>query len=83
MQGKDDVTVVTDPWAALEGAHAVAILTEWDEFKTLDWQKALDVMQRPGAPSRFGSPVLALAACRGGVFVSVVPQWCCSCGVQI
>ena len=52
MQGKDDVTVVTDPWAALEGAHAVAILTEWDEFKTLDWQKALDVMQRPGAAPR-------------------------------
>jgi UDPglucose 6-dehydrogenase len=23
---------------ALDQAHAVAILTEWDEFKTYDWE---------------------------------------------
>ncbi|MGE8424657.1 MAG: nucleotide sugar dehydrogenase, partial [Sphingobacterium siyangense] len=26
------VTVINDPYEALEGAHAVAVLTEWDEF---------------------------------------------------
>jgi UDPglucose 6-dehydrogenase len=32
---------------AAKGAHAVAILTEWDEFKTLDWAAILETMQRP------------------------------------
>ena len=38
---------VTDPYSALKGAHAVAILTEWDEFKTYDWQRIYDDMQKP------------------------------------
>lgn len=32
---------------AVKGAHAVAVLTEWDEFKTLDWKSVLGQMQRP------------------------------------
>jgi UDPglucose 6-dehydrogenase len=32
---------------ACEGAHAVAILTEWDEFKTLDYKKIYDGMMKP------------------------------------
>lgn len=32
---------------AVKGAHAVAVLTEWDEFKTLDWKAVLGEMQRP------------------------------------
>ena len=32
---------------AVDGAHAVAVLTEWDEFKTLDWAAVLSKMQRP------------------------------------
>ena len=32
---------------ACEGAHAIAILTEWDEFVTYDWQKIYDSMQKP------------------------------------
>ena len=32
---------------AAKNAHAVAVLTEWDEFKTMDWKAVLDVMQRP------------------------------------
>jgi UDPglucose 6-dehydrogenase len=32
---------------ACEGAHAVAILTEWDEFKTLDYKKIHDGMMKP------------------------------------
>ena len=37
----------TDPHKALEGAHAIAVLTEWDEFKTYDWQRVYDNMQKP------------------------------------
>jgi len=39
--------VVADPYEACKGAHAIAILTEWDEFKNYDWQKIYDNMQKP------------------------------------
>ncbi|WMW77378.1 UDP-glucose 6-dehydrogenase [Flavobacterium sp. 20NA77.7] len=32
---------------ACEKAHAIAVLTEWDEFKTYDWQKIYDNMLKP------------------------------------
>ena len=41
------VTVVNDPLEACEEAHAIAVLTEWDEFKELDWQKIYDQMLKP------------------------------------
>ena len=37
----------TNPYKALEGAHAIAVLTEWDEFKTYDWHRVYDNMQKP------------------------------------
>ena len=33
------VTVVDGAYKATKDAHAIAVLTEWDEFKELDWQK--------------------------------------------
>ncbi|KQB44180.1 UDP-glucose dehydrogenase [Flavobacterium daejeonense] len=36
-----------NPYQACEGAHAVAVLTEWDEFVTYDWQKIYEAMQKP------------------------------------
>lgn len=41
------VKVVNDPYEACHQAHAVAILTEWDVFKTLDWQTIYDTMYKP------------------------------------
>ncbi|MFY7731734.1 MAG: UDP-glucose 6-dehydrogenase [Flavobacterium sp.] len=41
------VSVYNDPYAALEGAHAIAVLTEWDEFKEYDWQRIYDNMKKP------------------------------------
>lgn len=41
------VKVVTDPYEALHAAHALAVLTEWDEFKTYDWTKIKASMKRP------------------------------------
>ncbi len=46
-ENKKGVTVVEDPYEACKGAHAIAILTEWDEFKTYDWQKIYDGMLKP------------------------------------
>lgn len=39
--------VVKDPMEAVVDAHAVAILTEWDEFKSYDWQAIYDSMLKP------------------------------------
>ncbi|CAM0875131.1 unnamed protein product [Alopecurus aequalis] len=41
------VSVVWDAYEATKGAHAVCILTEWEEFKKLDFQKIFDNMQKP------------------------------------
>ena len=36
-----------DPYKAAEGAHAIAIVTGWDEFKKLDYKKIFDSMAKP------------------------------------
>ncbi|MEJ5089572.1 nucleotide sugar dehydrogenase [Sphingobacterium faecium] len=41
------LTVVSEPREALTGAHAVAILTEWDEFKQYDWAEVKNGMKKP------------------------------------
>ena len=37
----------SNPYMAMEGAHAIAVLTEWDEFKTYDWQRIYNSMRKP------------------------------------
>eukprot|EP00274_Cyanoptyche_gloeocystis_P007419 CAMPEP_0196655024 /NCGR_PEP_ID=MMETSP1086-20130531/4778_1 /TAXON_ID=77921 /ORGANISM="Cyanoptyche gloeocystis , Strain SAG4.97" /LENGTH=452 /DNA_ID=CAMNT_0041987115 /DNA_START=168 /DNA_END=1526 /DNA_ORIENTATION=- len=44
---RNNVKVVSDPYEACEGAHAVIICTEWDEFKTYDYKKIYDKMMKP------------------------------------
>jgi len=46
-ENKALLTVEKDPHEATKDAHAVAILTEWDEFKDYDWQKIYDNMKKP------------------------------------
>ena len=41
------VTIATDPYAAIEGAHAIVICTEWDEFVTLDYSRIFSKMKKP------------------------------------
>ena len=41
------LTVATSPYEASVGAHALAIATEWDEFKTLDYAKIYGGMTKP------------------------------------
>ena len=36
-----------DAYAAIKGAHAIAVLTEWEEFKIYDWQLIYNSMQKP------------------------------------
>lgn len=44
---KNLLTTKADPYEACKDAHAIAILTEWDEFKTYDWQKIYNNMKKP------------------------------------
>ena len=46
-ENEKNVEVFTDPYQACENAHAIAILTEWDEFKDYDWQRIYDSMLKP------------------------------------
>ncbi len=41
------IKVEKNPYLACENSHAIAVLTEWDEFKTYDWQKIYDNMLKP------------------------------------
>ncbi|CAM3346905.1 nucleotide sugar dehydrogenase [Zobellia roscoffensis] len=41
------LTVVTDPMDAVQDAHAIAILTEWDEFKAYSWETIFKKMLKP------------------------------------
>lgn len=41
------VEVCQSPLVAASGAHALVICTEWDEFKTLDYQELYAVMEKP------------------------------------
>ena len=47
--GKDDprLTIAKTAYEAADGAHALAIVTEWDEFKTLDYAKIYAGMVKP------------------------------------
>ena len=44
-----DASLVTEPdaYTACAGAHAVAVLTEWDSFKVLDWRRIHASMMKP------------------------------------
>ncbi len=41
------LTVAKSALEAAQGAHALAIVTEWDEFKTLDYAKIYEGMMKP------------------------------------
>ena len=41
------IVVYKSPMEAMNGAHAIAVLTEWDEFKTYDWEGIYTNMYKP------------------------------------
>ncbi|CAI0463056.1 unnamed protein product [Linum tenue] len=41
------VACVWDAYEATKGAHGICILTEWDEFKLLDYKRIFDGMEKP------------------------------------
>lgn len=46
-ENKNLLQVATDPYQSCSKSHAIAILTEWDEFLEYDWEKIYNSMQKP------------------------------------
>ena len=46
-QNLQHIRPAASAYEACEKAHAIAILTEWDEFTTYDWQSIYNSMQKP------------------------------------
>ena len=47
VRSLDGIDVRRDPYAACEGAAVLAVLTEWDELRWLDFDKVAAVMAAP------------------------------------
>ncbi|MEJ5994832.1 nucleotide sugar dehydrogenase [Pedobacter sp. Du54] len=41
------VKITNDPYLACNDSHAIAILTEWDEFRNYNWTKIKENMKKP------------------------------------
>jgi UDPglucose 6-dehydrogenase len=46
-ENKKQLEAKETPYETCKDAHAIAVLTEWDEFKGYDWQKIYDNMMKP------------------------------------
>lgn len=44
---KENLDFVEDPYEAAKGAHAVAIMTEWAIYRSLDWENIYRSMEKP------------------------------------
>ena len=47
IDGEEKISISETPLEATVGADAIIILTEWDEFKILDWEKIYSVVRKP------------------------------------
>jgi len=47
MEGR--VSFIDDPYKAAAGCHAIAVMTEWDLYRDLDYQKIYDTMIKPAS----------------------------------
>ena len=43
----NDIEYQEDPYKAARGAHAVAVVTEWELYKSLDYEKIYNEMEKP------------------------------------
>jgi UDPglucose 6-dehydrogenase len=44
---KEYLNIADNPYEASKGAHAIAIMTEWDEYHTLDYARIYNEMNKP------------------------------------
>jgi UDPglucose 6-dehydrogenase len=64
-------TLVADPYETVAGADAVGLVTEWPEYRSLDWGRVLDLMRGrlvvDGRNCLDGEAI----TCRGGIYLSM------------
>lgn len=46
-ENAEGISCASSPYEAIKGAHAIAIMTEWDEFKDYNWQEIYENMKKP------------------------------------
>ncbi len=46
-ENESNITSFDNAYEACKDSHAIAVLTEWDEFKTLDWSNIYKKMKKP------------------------------------
>ena len=44
---KQSVSVHSNPYKAMERAHGLCVLTEWDQFRTYDYKGVYETMVKP------------------------------------
>jgi UDPglucose 6-dehydrogenase len=44
---KGEITYIEDPYKAVSQCHAIAILTEWDLYRNIDYEKVFSKMKKP------------------------------------
>jgi len=44
---EENLELLESPYEAAQGAHALAIMTEWELYRSLDWEKIYDSMEKP------------------------------------
>ncbi len=44
---KENLEFLENPYEAAQGAHALAIMTEWELYRSLDWEKIYSSMEKP------------------------------------
>ena len=42
-----DIEYTEDPYEAARGAHAIAVMTEWEQYRGLDYGRIFDSMEKP------------------------------------
>jgi UDPglucose 6-dehydrogenase len=64
-KGRTDprLTVAASAYEAVQGTHVAAVVTEWDEFKSLDYERVYEAMAKP-AHLFDGRNILDLSALR-------------------
>lgn len=44
---EESISFAQDPNEAVNSSHAICVLTEWDEFKTYDYEELYSTMMKP------------------------------------
>ncbi len=47
QDAQGEVNFIEDPYAAAAGCHAIAVMTEWDIYRDLDFEKIYETMLKP------------------------------------